>query len=318
MTILHRSQDISTHPKFHKKLFHHKLLMLEDPWMPIFEYSTGLHFNEFNDATDCSENHIPLQRHMADPIKELHFAFIPTKSVLEDMYELFERNNIAAPNCRVPFYTVQSLENCVCTFEVREGFTEPLYTRHPVTGIVTEHIFPYPQLPLFTTTAHPCATIFQAHEFIYGKPSLTKTRMEHPLVEVILKSLCIWWSSIPRPDEWRAPSPTSSNCPSLTHSSDSVSSEELSEDDRRIADWVQEMQLVSGDEFARVDVRAYANDEPVVRFEGVTMDDGDWRELAVRTRPELRLKSIPKRALRSRVKLVRPSMIPRRIRSGRH
>ncbi|KIY62998.1 hypothetical protein CYLTODRAFT_458515 [Cylindrobasidium torrendii FP15055 ss-10] len=114
MAILHRSQDISTHPKFHKKLFHHKLLMLEDPWMPIFEYSTGLHFNEFNEATDCSENHIPLQRHMADPIKELHFAFIPTKSVLEDMYELFERNNIAAPNCRVPFYTVQSLENCHC------------------------------------------------------------------------------------------------------------------------------------------------------------------------------------------------------------
>ncbi|KIY61484.1 hypothetical protein CYLTODRAFT_427522 [Cylindrobasidium torrendii FP15055 ss-10] len=140
--------------------------------------------------------------------------------------------------------------------------------------------------------------------------------MEQPLLEVITTSLCLWGSSIPRSD-WRAPSPSPSDCPSLTHSSDSASSEGLSEEDRRIADWVQDVQVLSADELARVDVRSYANDEPVVRLEGVTMDDGDWRELALRTRPELELKSVPKRALRSRVKVVRPSRIPRRIRSGK-
>ncbi|KIY61478.1 hypothetical protein CYLTODRAFT_495237, partial [Cylindrobasidium torrendii FP15055 ss-10] len=100
--------------------------------------------------------------------------------------------------------------------------------------------------------------------------------MEQPLLDVLTTSLLLWAPSMSR----RTPSPTQSDCPSLTHSSDSASSEELSEEDRRITDWVQDVQVLSVDELARVDVRSYANDEPVVRLEGVTMDDGDWRELA--------------------------------------
>ncbi|KIY63073.1 hypothetical protein CYLTODRAFT_494182 [Cylindrobasidium torrendii FP15055 ss-10] len=311
--VLHRSQDISTHPEFEDELYHVKLLLQEDPWMFVFEYSAGLRSGEFDEATDCAENHIPVQLRMADCVELCRFAFVPTKTILEDIYELFERNNLSAPHSRVPFYMTQSLRDYVYTFEVREDFTDPLYTRHPITGVVTEHICPYPQLPLFTTTAHPCVSIFQAWSFQYGRSTLARPRTEQPLLDVISKSLLIWSPSIPR----RAPSPTQSGCPSLTHSSDSASSEELSEADCRITDWVQEVQVVSRDEFSPVHVRSYANDEPVVRFEGVTMDDGDWRELAVMTRPELELKSVPKRALRSRVKVVRPSRIPRRIRSGR-
>ncbi|KIY60545.1 hypothetical protein CYLTODRAFT_460727 [Cylindrobasidium torrendii FP15055 ss-10] len=57
--ILYRSQDISTHPEFDDGLYHVKLLIQQDPWMRVFEYSAGLRRGEFDEATDCAENHIP-------------------------------------------------------------------------------------------------------------------------------------------------------------------------------------------------------------------------------------------------------------------
>ncbi|KIY65420.1 hypothetical protein CYLTODRAFT_424374 [Cylindrobasidium torrendii FP15055 ss-10] len=317
-TILHRSEDISTYPEFGDIPYYSKLLSRDNLWMSVFEYSAGLHYDEFNDATDCSENHIPVQYRIADRMDTFTFAFIPSDSALEAIKELYEHNNTSEPHCRIPFYTIQHINHCAYTFEVLDDFTLPLYTRHPITGVVTKHIFPYPELPLFTTTAHPCASIVQSYEFLYQNfHHRSRPRTEHPLVETVMKILATWWPSIPQPDVWRAPSPTSSDCPSLTHSSDSTSSEELSEKDCRNTDWAQEVQVLSSDALARVDDRSYANDGPIVRFEEPTMDDGDWRALAVQTRPESQLKAVPKRAQCSRGKLVRPSRIPRRIRSAR-
>lgn len=75
MATLHRSEDISTHPKFDNRLFYFQVLGHQNPWvcfklhiagysadfvlqMLNFEYSAGLSYNELNEDTVCSENHI--------------------------------------------------------------------------------------------------------------------------------------------------------------------------------------------------------------------------------------------------------------------
>lgn len=60
---------------------------------------------------------------------------------------------------RIPllkFAQVKSLDKCVYTFDCRNNFTETLSTRHPVTGVLTTHICPYPNLLQFTMPGYPC------------------------------------------------------------------------------------------------------------------------------------------------------------------
>ncbi|KIY63076.1 hypothetical protein CYLTODRAFT_426408 [Cylindrobasidium torrendii FP15055 ss-10] len=202
----------------------------DSPAIHYFEYCAGTGHGEFQENVECSENYIPLQPRMQSLILSNRCAFMPSDNVLSNINALYLRNSCSAPRERIRFNNVPSLDDCVYTFECGENFTDRLFTRHPITGVVTTHIFPYPNLPQFIMPAHPCLVV---QGFGKDPSDCDVSRVPLcPLVKEIMFSLTTNGRAAPDADTWRySPSArSSSECPSLTYTSGSASSDESLED----------------------------------------------------------------------------------------
>ncbi|KIY62965.1 hypothetical protein CYLTODRAFT_494269 [Cylindrobasidium torrendii FP15055 ss-10] len=312
MSVFYRSCDISTQPTFVKPV-EMQLLRYNDPSMRAFEYGAGLAHGEFQAETHCIENYVQVQPRL---LPWHGFAFVPVDSVLEEIHAMFEYNFTHAQDARVRFHCLQSLRDTPYTFEMSGGYRDPLFTRHPVTGSVVKHTYPYPKLPLFKTAAHPCLTLFRA----FCLYSISHPCVPRPLLMAISRSLARWRCSNPVPYYRPAVSPTPSDCPSLVPSTGTSSEEEEEEEEEvaeyesTVATWVQEVE--PNESPMDVDVVSDAISKPTAIGSRFDLDNGEWVEVAGRTRPGLEVKAAPARET-ARTRAVRPSRLPRPVRTTR-
>ncbi|KIY62973.1 hypothetical protein CYLTODRAFT_446901 [Cylindrobasidium torrendii FP15055 ss-10] len=314
MSVFYRSCDISTQPTFVKPV-EMQLLWSDDPCIPAFEYGAGLDHGEFQTETHCIENYVKVQPRL---LPWHGFAFVPVDSVLEEIYAMFEYNFSHPQHTRIRFHCLQSLRDTPYTFEMSGNFRNPLFTRHPITGCIAKHTYPYPKLPLFKMTAHPCLALFRAF-CLY-------TRLSHPcvpwpLLTAIERGLVRWRHTIPESYFRPTVSPTASDCPSLVPSTGTSSEEEEEEEEEeeipefesRAATWVQE----SNESPMDVDVASDAISKTTAIGYRFDLDNGEWmREDAGMVRLGLEVKAMPARET-PRTRAVRPSRLPRPVRTTR-
>ncbi|KIY63082.1 hypothetical protein CYLTODRAFT_446835 [Cylindrobasidium torrendii FP15055 ss-10] len=303
MTVFYRSCDISTLPTFVKPV-EKQLLWSDDPCIRAFEYGAGLDHGEFQTESHCIENYVKVQPRL---LPWHGFAFVPVDSVLEEIYAMFEYNFSHPQHTRIRFHCLQSLRDTPYTFEMSGNFRNPLFTRHPITGCIAKHTYPYPKLPLFKTAAHPCLTLFRA----FCLYSISHPCVPRPLLMAISRSLTHWKCSNPKFYNWHAVS--SPDCPSLVPST-GTSSKEVAEFESNAATRVQEV----GPNESPMKVDVASDGISTAIGSRLDLDKGEWVEVAGRTqtRPGLEVKAtLAREPLCTRA--VRPSRLPRPVRTTR-
>ncbi|KIY64618.1 hypothetical protein CYLTODRAFT_425029 [Cylindrobasidium torrendii FP15055 ss-10] len=119
----------------------------------------GLYAGEFTQFLDSALNKIQVQPIMQSWFWRGDLAFVPCNTALCDILDLYRRNTRCDVYKRQRFDQVEVLSNAVrytLVHRILRSLDRRLFTRHPVTGVVTEHKFPYITLPEFELTAHPC------------------------------------------------------------------------------------------------------------------------------------------------------------------
>ncbi|KIY63083.1 hypothetical protein CYLTODRAFT_458432 [Cylindrobasidium torrendii FP15055 ss-10] len=276
MATLYRSYDISTHPSFEDPV-KIELLSSSSPRIRTFEYGAGLRCGEFNERLNCKENILKVQPRVArTPVR---FAFVPVDSVLQEIFDLFENNFQSLENARIPFVSVKSFKKAAYTFEPAGNCIDPLFTRHPVTGLVTKHDYPYPRLPLFTMTAHCCLAIFRAFPFYAYCTDLGRPRTPQSLLLHVRSSLNNWTQTIPK-SFGQAAHASSSDATSLVNHplASSYLDCELPKPTSRVARRVRKVRKNAG---VPMDVDMPATSKPAPTASRTSSSDskqGYWRE----------------------------------------
>ncbi|KIY70504.1 hypothetical protein CYLTODRAFT_488045 [Cylindrobasidium torrendii FP15055 ss-10] len=158
MQALYRSQDISTCPFFEKPVIC-PFLRHDRVATHYVEYMLGLGRGELRDNMDCADNTFEVQPLMYEYFERGFADFVPSNSVCEKIGQIGSHNMTSAPNERVLFSDISGFDpnHCVYTLNLDEIYwpKQTLYTRDPITGYVTAHTAPYPELPSFVLSASP-------------------------------------------------------------------------------------------------------------------------------------------------------------------
>ncbi|KIY64616.1 hypothetical protein CYLTODRAFT_492946 [Cylindrobasidium torrendii FP15055 ss-10] len=214
--MLHRPEDISFYPSFVDRT--EEVQLYEDNGhssVEDLECYGGLYAGDFTQFLDSVMNKIQVQPIMESWFWRGDLAFVPCNTALRNILDLYRRNSRCDVYSRQRFDQVEVLSNAVrytLVHGIARSLDRRLFTRHPVTGIVTEHKFPYITLPEFQLTAHPCiahlhANILMRRNQEYSSPAafeLAKFLREDPFD----------WRTLPR-----SPFP-----PRMNDSSSSISS----------------------------------------------------------------------------------------------
>ncbi|KIY70500.1 hypothetical protein CYLTODRAFT_488042 [Cylindrobasidium torrendii FP15055 ss-10] len=119
----------------------------------------GLGLGELRDNMDCADNTFEVQPLMYEYFQRGFVDFVPDLSACEKIGQIGSHNMTSAPNERVLFSDIAGFDpsHCVYTLNLDEIYwpEQTLYTRHPITGYVTAHASPYPELPSFVLSASP-------------------------------------------------------------------------------------------------------------------------------------------------------------------
>ncbi|KIY70496.1 hypothetical protein CYLTODRAFT_488038 [Cylindrobasidium torrendii FP15055 ss-10] len=156
MQTLHRSQDISTCPIFYSDTVLHTLLPREYSTLYRVEYMLGLGSKNLRENIYCTDNAIEVQPRMLSCLGHGAAWFIPQEHICEKILQVARHNMSCPANERFLFCEVpdSNSNSCVYTLDLSK-IRKTLYTRHPVTGHVTAHIAPYPNMPSFSLSASP-------------------------------------------------------------------------------------------------------------------------------------------------------------------
>ncbi|KIY61512.1 hypothetical protein CYLTODRAFT_495220 [Cylindrobasidium torrendii FP15055 ss-10] len=155
MQTLYRSQDISTCPIFEDPLLY-PLLSNADGLLFRVEYMLGIRFGDLRENLFCTDNAIEVQPRMLDYLQRDVTWFIPGQHLCENVLRAAQHNLSCPTNERVLFCNVpdSNPNPCVYTLDLSK-VRKTLYTRHPITGHVTAHTAPFPNMPSFSLPASP-------------------------------------------------------------------------------------------------------------------------------------------------------------------
>ncbi|KIY64636.1 hypothetical protein CYLTODRAFT_425045 [Cylindrobasidium torrendii FP15055 ss-10] len=89
-------------------------------------------------------NYLYLQRDFGAKIFRKEYAFVPVDGTLQAMIDIYRNNQQCRYEDRAPINVYG--DTLKCTFVISSA-SQPLFLRHPVTGIITKHEPPYPAFP---------------------------------------------------------------------------------------------------------------------------------------------------------------------------
>ncbi|KIY70503.1 hypothetical protein CYLTODRAFT_451672 [Cylindrobasidium torrendii FP15055 ss-10] len=192
MQALYRSQDISTSPFFEQPVL--------APLLDSIEYMLGLGSRELIENIGCADNIFEVQPLMFDSFERGIADFLPSVGVCEKILQIGSHNMASSPHERFLFSDIAELDPSRCVYTLKLDRIlwpkQTLYTRHPVTGHVTAHTAPYPELPSFVLSASPWIAAARIWD----------TRMpDHPVSDI--RSILI----AATPPEWFDVAPTRPN-----------------------------------------------------------------------------------------------------------
>ncbi|KIY68693.1 hypothetical protein CYLTODRAFT_443212 [Cylindrobasidium torrendii FP15055 ss-10] len=92
-----------------------------------------------------------------------NLCFIPNQACMEAIFDLFRYNADRSPAMRHRYDSVSSFNNALCILNPSGGCNKTLYLRHPVSGVVTVHEYPYTTLPqIRLRNIHPVMSMLHA------------------------------------------------------------------------------------------------------------------------------------------------------------
>ncbi|KIY64621.1 hypothetical protein CYLTODRAFT_492951 [Cylindrobasidium torrendii FP15055 ss-10] len=213
--MLHRPEDLSFYPTFVENTV--EVQLYEDNGhssVEDLECYGGLYAGDFVQFIESTMNKIQVQPIMESWFWRGDLAFVPCHTALGSILDFYRRNSRCDVYNRQRFDQVDALSNAVrytLVHGIARSLDRRLFTRHPVTGVVTEHKFPYITLPEFELTAHPCIAHLHANILMRRKQEFSS-----PVAFELSKFLMAApfdWRTLPR-----------SPCPSLTSDTSSSSS----------------------------------------------------------------------------------------------
>ncbi|KIY68813.1 hypothetical protein CYLTODRAFT_489438 [Cylindrobasidium torrendii FP15055 ss-10] len=152
MNILHLEHDVSNSFFFgmpEERLLH------KGPTIALISHqiASGLRPGEFALRKDELWNKLHLQRGLALSFTVLKLCFRPCEDVINAILKVYQHNaSCGSLESRVRLDEVPLLRLPVeCSLEIdRKLHQYPIYTKHPESGAVTNHFYPYTTLPRFT------------------------------------------------------------------------------------------------------------------------------------------------------------------------
>ncbi|KIY68809.1 hypothetical protein CYLTODRAFT_489435 [Cylindrobasidium torrendii FP15055 ss-10] len=115
--------------------------------------ASGLEPGEFTKRKKDAWNQLNLQRNLASFFGSYSMAFRPSDTVLKAILSVYQHNSVCSVlNDRLRLDETPALRLPVdCSLEVDHSeHTTPIFTKHPRTGKIARHLYPYATLPRFS------------------------------------------------------------------------------------------------------------------------------------------------------------------------
>ncbi|KIY68683.1 hypothetical protein CYLTODRAFT_489593 [Cylindrobasidium torrendii FP15055 ss-10] len=151
---------------------------------PSHGAACGMVISEFRHSMDGPLNQLHLDPRLHEDFRNTSLSFCPNETSLTTLFELVRLNTGCPPAMRRHYSSIASLHTALHTVTPDPNYKETLYLRHPSTGNITSHVYPYTSLPDFRLrTAHVVFTILHAHVQTFGFP--TYLTYDDTLVRII-------------------------------------------------------------------------------------------------------------------------------------
>lgn len=247
-----------------------------------------------------------VQPSILDAIKWKDVAFRPSDTIV-DAIDRFYKSNWARPTSeRLRFHEVSvRMRHSACliflqtdisasdyTLMVSKDQKEPIYTRHPISGVVTKHEHPFNTLPRFSLSAHPVFVIAYAYGMLLCQGNTSDKIQQIGLDVTRSVKNDFLQVQVPLPS---TETPLASLFRSRTTSSFSATSRSPENSGRKrrrqcevssgVIEWVDQIRVVTFDELPQDDLVLYSS-EPSKPYATVVECDQAW--LAVVERKEKR------------------------------
>ncbi|KIY63747.1 hypothetical protein CYLTODRAFT_425818 [Cylindrobasidium torrendii FP15055 ss-10] len=124
-----------------------------DTPLRLHELASGMKPGEMIKSLHGPENYLYLQRDFGAKIFFREYAFVPLDGTLQSMIDIYRNNQqkLYEDRARIKMNS-HTLD---CSFVISSA-SQPLFLRHPITGIITKHEPPYPAFPIIRLrTADP-------------------------------------------------------------------------------------------------------------------------------------------------------------------
>ncbi|KIY63070.1 hypothetical protein CYLTODRAFT_414296 [Cylindrobasidium torrendii FP15055 ss-10] len=167
MSEIYGIEDLSFVPHFAKPVRHTVFDNTEYFCVKRIESFCGIWNKWFRGMKLLEANTVYLQ---PSAVKEFdnYFALLPSNSVLNSIYELYVSNLGVSDRPdnrrRVDFRDEIAIDREYTLIVPSYYEDRIMYTRHPLTGVVSEHRWPFKTLPKFYSKFHPCIAVAHAED----------------------------------------------------------------------------------------------------------------------------------------------------------
>ncbi|KIY68811.1 hypothetical protein CYLTODRAFT_489437 [Cylindrobasidium torrendii FP15055 ss-10] len=153
MNALHFEDQVSLEPSF-DQVEAYMLHVAGDSSVLIYhQTASGMEPGEFSRRKKHAWNNLNVQRNLITSFDLASMAFRPSDSVLKSIISVYRSNSVCSVlENRIRLDEKPALRLPVdCSLEIDLSAQDtPIFTKHPHTGEITRHLYPYATLPRFT------------------------------------------------------------------------------------------------------------------------------------------------------------------------
>ncbi|KIY60895.1 hypothetical protein CYLTODRAFT_427751 [Cylindrobasidium torrendii FP15055 ss-10] len=152
-----------------------------DAPLRLHELASGMKHGEMIKSLYGPGNYLYLQRDFGAKIFRREYAFVPVDGTLQEMIDIYRKNQQKLYEDRGRIKVNSNTSEC--TFVIKSA-SQPLFLRHPMTGIITKHEPPYPAFPIIRLrAADPVMVAAKAYSQLISPLKRPKLLRELQLVQ---------------------------------------------------------------------------------------------------------------------------------------
>ncbi|KIY61692.1 hypothetical protein CYLTODRAFT_459655 [Cylindrobasidium torrendii FP15055 ss-10] len=173
MPAIYTEDCISFSPSFGTNFTHKLVESYEILAFRTHEAAAGMDIDEMCMWVDHPKNilHVASEE-ILRAFASSKMAFRPPPNIIALLHDLYEHNSKCPMSERRRFDEIPELEDCDYILQILPRFRDDIFLKHPVTGQVTMHQFPYGDMPRFRLlTANSSLVSVAAASFLCRLPS---------------------------------------------------------------------------------------------------------------------------------------------------